>query len=280
MNFTNWDLDYTDIQHNLEVNKNEKVLIYLDHTVCVNSVDIFKLMSLIPEHWLVYYDISHLQLFYFVGTFNFPNNKNLFYGGSTHKTFPGPQKSIVLLNDENLFNLIDNEFNAKTSSIHTGSLLALLVTIIEMKKFGKKYADEILDKTKAFAKMLSYDLDLVGPDGVYTNTHQICIKIDDAVKTTIDLSKIGIITTPMRIPKSKDLGLRLGIQELVRRGINKQDLKIIAKVISIAVNENRSPVEYKSNIKKIANKLDKIKFAINEVRTGILKEGMSFSFRF
>lgn len=263
INFTDWDLDYTDIQHNINIYKEEKVLIYLDHTVCVNPIDMYKLMSMVPKHWLVYYDISHLQLFYFTHIFNFPIDKNLFYGGSTHKTFPGPQKAIVLLNDESLFSLIDNEFDAKTSSIHTGSVLSLLVTIIEMNKFGKKYADEILNKTKTFAKMLSHDFDLIGPKNIFTNTHQICIKVDDAIKTTIDLSKVGIITTPMRVPTSNKLGLRLGIQELIRRGINGKDLKLIANVISLTVREKRPPIEYKTDIRKIARRLNKIKFAIN-----------------
>lgn len=263
IDFTNWDLNYKDIQRNIDIHKSEKVLIYLDHTVCLNPVDMYKLMKIVPKRWFVYYDISHLQLFYFSHIFSFPSNSNLFYGGSTHKTFPGPQKSIVLLNDEYLFNLINNEFDAKTSSIHTGSLLALLVTIIEMNKFGKKYANEILHTTKVFAKILSNDLDLVGPNDVFTNTHQICINVDDAVNVTVNLSKVGIVTTPMRVPSSDTLGLRLGIQELVRRGIREKDLKLIAKVISVTVNSNRPAVEYINDIKKIAHILNKIKFSID-----------------
>jgi glycine hydroxymethyltransferase len=143
-------------------------------------------------------------------------------------------------------------------------LLALLVTIVEMKKFGKKYANEILHTTKVFAKMLSQDLDLVGPRDVFTNTHQICIKVDDAVSVTVNLSKVGIITTPMRVPSSDSLGLRLGVQELVRRGIKEKELKLITKVISIAVKENRVPFEYTNDIRKIARSLNKVKFAINE----------------
>src|SRR3989344_5499314 len=91
LDFDTWDLDYKDFGRIIEKWEKEKVFIYLDHTVSVNPLNIEKLTRKIPKSWIVYYDISHLQLFYFTRVFKFPKSQNFFFGGSTHKTFPGPQ---------------------------------------------------------------------------------------------------------------------------------------------------------------------------------------------
>lgn len=231
LDFTTWDLDYKNLNKIIKKWKEKKVFIYVDHTVSVNPLNIEKLMLHIPKNWIAYYDISHLQLFYFTRIFKFPKSKNFFFGGSTHKTFPGPQKSIVLLNNKKLYDLVDAEFVKNTSSVHTGSLLALLVTVLEMEKFGKKYAEDILLKTKIFAKLLNKELAVIGPLPYLTNTHQICIDVQNISEITQKLASIGIITMPMRIPSKNRSGLRFGIQELCRLGLQNKDIKCWLKLL-------------------------------------------------
>lgn len=193
LDFDTWDLDYNNVRRVINKWKNKKVFIYIDHTVTVNPLNIGKLMRAVPRSWIVYYDISHLQLFYFTHVFSLPKVQNFFYGGSTHKTFPGPQKSIILLNNKALYDLIDSEFVNNTSSVHTGSLLALLITILEMEKYGKQYAKDVLKKTKVFANLLSKQLSVIGPVPNLTNTHQICIDVPNIMDITIKLASVGII---------------------------------------------------------------------------------------
>lgn len=260
IDFSSWDLDYENINRIVKKWKKEKVFIYIDHTVSVNPLDIDKLMKNIPKNWIVYYDISHLQLFYFTHIFKFPKSKNFFFGGSTHKTFPGPQKSTVLLNDKALYDLIDAEFVKNTSSVHTGSLLALLVTVLEMEKFGKKYAEDILLKTKFFAKSLSKELNIIGPSPHLTNTHQICIDVSNITEVTQKLASVGIITLPMRIPSKNRSGLRLGIQELCRLGLSNKDLNVLSEIIISCINSNKSISHLKSKVKILAKKLNNTKY--------------------
>ena len=262
LDFDTWDLDYKNLTRIVKKWKEEKVFIYLDHTVSVNPLNIEKLMQNIPQTWIVYYDISHLQLFYFAHIFKFPKSQNFFFGGSTHKTFPGPQKSIVLLNSKKLYNLIDAEFVKNTSSVHTGSLLALLITVLEMEKFGVKYAKDILHKTKIFANMLNKELNVVGPLPSLTNTHQICIDVPNIVQITQKLASIGIITLPMRIPSKNRSGLRLGIQELCRLGLKNKDLQILSQVIVTCVKEKEVSTKFKDQFKSLAKRLNDIKYIL------------------
>lgn len=265
LEFNNWNIDFKKLEIIRNTWKNEKVLIYIDHTVVLNPLNISKLIKEIPPHWIIYYDISHLQLFYFSHIFKFPKHKNFFFGGSTHKTFPGPQKAIVLLNNEHLYNLVNDEFNKTISSVHTGSLLALLVTTIEMEKFGVEYAKDIILKTKYFAKLLNKKLNVIGPLPHLTNTHQIFIDVPNILEITQKLASVGIITHPMRVPSTNNVGLRLGIQEQCRLGIKESDLLVLSEIIIACVLEKKIGKDFKDRVKKIAKKLTTIKYVLPKI---------------
>ncbi|MFA6353318.1 MAG: hypothetical protein WCW93_00040 [Candidatus Paceibacterota bacterium] len=262
LEFKNWDIDYKKLKIITDKWKDEKILIYIDHTITLNPLNINKLIKKIPKNWIIYYDISHLQLFYFSHIYNFPKYKNFFFGGTTHKTFPGPQKAIILLNNKNLFNLINTKFDKTISSIHTGSLLALLITVLEMEKFGAEYAKDILDKTRYLAKLLSCKLNLVGPLPHLTNTHQICVDVPNVTETVQKLASIGIITTPMKIPSTSRIGLRFGIQEQCRLGLKESDLILLSQIIISCVSKTKIESSLKNKVKNLAKKLTKIHYVL------------------
>lgn len=262
LDFNEWDIDYKEFQTTVKKWKNEKVFVYIDHTVTVNPLNIDKLMKAIPADWIVYYDISHLQLFYFTHVFTFPKNQNFFFGGSMHKSFPGPQKAIILLDNDELFTLINTEFTQTTSSVHTGSLLALLITVLEMEQFGSQYIREIIDKTRYFAKLLDNQLDVIGPRPYLTNTHQICIDVPNIVEITQKLAAVGIVTTPMRTPSKNRSGIRLGIQELCRTGVTDDDLVILSEIVISCVHEEKINKSLRVKVEKMAKKLFTPKYVL------------------
>jgi glycine/serine hydroxymethyltransferase len=264
LEFESWDIDYTRLAILIEKWKDEVVFIYIDHTVVLNPLDIHKLLSKIPPQWITYYDISHLQLFYFSKTFTFSAKSNFFFGGSTHKSFPGPQKAIILLNNNYLYKTIKSGFESAVSSTHTGSILALLITVIEMERYGAEYAKDIIHKTRLFAKKLSEKLNVVGPSPNLTNTHQICIAVKNPMEITKRLASVGIITAPSRKPLVKSIGLRLGIQEHCRMGINERNLIRLAEIISNCIGKNRlNTFKIKQEVEKIAKSLTRVKYVLN-----------------
>ena len=149
-----------------------------------------------------------------------------------------------------------------TSSVHTGSLLALLITVLEMEKFGVKYAKDILQKTKFFANLLNKELNVVGPLPNLTNTHQICIDVQNIVQITQKLAFIGIITLPMRIPSKNRSGLRFGVQELCRLGLKNKDLQILSEIIIACVKEKEISIKFKNQVKSLARRLNNIKYIL------------------
>ena len=107
---------------------------------------------------------------------------------------------------------------------------------------------------------------MVGPLPNLTNTHQICIDVQNITEITQKLASIGIITLPMRIPSKNRSGLRLGVQELCRLGLQNKDISILSKIIISCVKEKRINSHLKFKVKNIAKRLTTIHYVLPNVR--------------
>ena len=259
LNYSNWDIDYESLQKIIDEKRNTKILIYIDHTVVLKPFNIKKLLKVIPNNWIVYYDISHLQLFYATQTYSFPKSSNFFYGGSTHKSFPGPQKAVLFCEDGHIYEKISTAFSDTVSSYHMGSVLSLLITLEEMKTFGKSYSKQILKNSKRLALNLSKNFDVVGPKPDFTKTHQICIDVKDSIQATEDLSKISIITVPMRIPGRNKYGLRLGVQEITRLGMKEKEMDKLSEIITTCLTAKPTN-QLNNKVRNMASGFTKINY--------------------
>jgi glycine hydroxymethyltransferase len=263
LNYHDWDIDLDKLNKLIKKFHNEKVLVYIDHTIVLKPINIEKILSRIPKNWIVYYDISHLQLFYFMKMFKFPKDDRFFFGGSTHKSFPGPQKAILLSDSKELFEKIKITMNNCVSSYHTGSVLAIFITLNEMNEYGRKYAKQIIKNSQYLAKLLSLKLKVVGPKNKFTFTHQICVAVSDVNDFTKKLASLGLITTPMRVPSTNQLGLRLGIQEITRLGMKKEEMEKISQIIINAISGDKFK-ESKNMVKSMARKFYKINYSFRK----------------
>jgi len=138
--------------------------------------------------------------------------------GSTHKSFFGPQGGIFLSNEELeldkfiLHRLVDNA--------HWNRIAALTWAMIEMKHFGKNYASQIIKNSYTLAKSLyERKLPIVGYENGFTETHMLLMTFKD-YKTNLDFAKklemANIIV---------DGGIRLGVNEVTRRGMKEGEWK-------------------------------------------------------
>lgn len=263
LSYHDWDVDLNKLNKLIKRFHNEKVLIYIDHTIVLKPINIEKILKRIPKNWILYYDISHLQLFYSVKMFKFPKDDRFFFGGSTHKSFPGPQKAILLSDSKELFERIKKTMNNCVSSYHTGSALALFITLNEMDEYGKRYARQIIENSQYLAKLLSLKLNVVGPKDKFTFTHQICISVNEVNNLTKKLASLGLMTTPMRVPSTKQLGLRLGVQEITRLGMKKEEIEKISQVI-IGTISGEKVKGGKDIVKGMARKFCKINYSFKK----------------
>jgi glycine/serine hydroxymethyltransferase len=108
-----------------------------------------------------------------------------FVTGSTHKTFFGPQRGVILSNIthgspfEELWGFIESRaFPGHVSNHHLGTLLGLLGAAYEMLRFKDEYPKQVIANAKAFARALSdQGLEIEGdPACGFTETHQVLLR--------------------------------------------------------------------------------------------------------
>jgi glycine hydroxymethyltransferase len=160
--------------------------------------------------------------------------------GSTHKTFFGPQRGVILSNlGEEKWKRIDKvAFPGSLSNHHLFTLPPLLVAAHEMMEFGKDYARQVVANARAFAKALaSRGFDVQLADHGYTSSHQVAVDVKkqgggrDCAQRLEDSDIIcNYNLLPHDDPKAvmKPSGLRLGVQEMTHWGMKEPEMDRIA----------------------------------------------------
>jgi len=134
---------------------------------------------------ILMYDMAHTIGLY--GAFQEPLADGVdVVTGSTHKTFFGPQRGVIVSNmDENsgldkLWTEIKSRaLPGSTSNHHLGTLLGLLVASYEMNYFKKKFQTQVIANARAFANALNDRGVTVEGDATdgFTETHQVLIRV-------------------------------------------------------------------------------------------------------
>jgi glycine/serine hydroxymethyltransferase len=204
-----------------------------------------------PERPLVMYDGAHV-LGLIGPDFQDPLAEGVdILTGSTHKTFFGPQRGVILSNIEpgSAFYPLWLQIEARTfpghvSNHHLGTMLGLLGASYEMIRFRDEYPRQVISNAKAFAKALTdYGLAVEGdPDCGFTQTHQVVLRVDKAQgkKLAVLLEANNIITNAQALYDDANFaaasGLRLGTQEMTRYGMKEADFSDLAGLITDIIN--------------------------------------------
>jgi glycine hydroxymethyltransferase len=169
--------------------------------------------------------------------------------GSTHKTFPGPQRGIILgnldaENEKKYWGAADRGvFPGTSSNHHLYSLPALLVAVREMKVHGKAYAAQICKNAVALAKALeACGVPVEAKDFGYTKSHQIAVNVfafGGGVKAALALEANDIICNYNMLPGDTDpmnpSGLRIGTPEMTRFGMKEKDFAVLGELMAAAI---------------------------------------------
>ncbi len=193
---------------------------------------------------------------------------------STHKTFPGPQRAVVMCRRELAKKIDRGIFPGVVSNHHIHSLAGYVATCIEMLEFGRDYARQIVRNAKALANAL-HDLgyDVVCPELGFTESHQIAVdvsKLGGGDKIAKKLERVGIILNKNLLPwddvKKADnpSGIRIGVQEVTRIGMREDEMERIAEFIDMAIKEKKSEKEIRKEIGKFKSEFSTVKFTFEE----------------
>jgi glycine hydroxymethyltransferase len=153
--------------------------------------------------------------------------------GSTHKTFFGPQGSIMLTNNEEIYSHIQKNLTWRAiDNFHIARVAGLGVALEEMLRHGKDYARNVIRNSRSLGK----DLDSLGVPVMhspwYSESHQLHLSPDGLKKKGMDraafsrnLENNGIIV---------DREGRIGTAEMTRMGIDETG--IVAGLVNDAAN--------------------------------------------
>jgi glycine hydroxymethyltransferase len=231
--------------------KNSGTFFYIDHSICLEIFDVKKFLSVLRKEDILFYDISHLNIFWAYEVEKIRDSRLLF-GGTFHKSFPGPHKAFVGAYLKNKYvQKISDFLNISVSSPHISNYIALDFALKTMESVGKTYKEKIVYNANILAKALDkhYEVAKINSNE-YTRTHQIWVKVSDFNKFTYDCAKIGLSVYRNYIPIWDGYHMRLGVQEITYMGMSEEHIKIIAKAIILA-NKNNQHSKAKRLIKQL-----------------------------
>ncbi len=220
----------------------------------------------------VLYDAAHVLGLILGGQFQDPFREGVhFIAASAHKTFPGPQRGVILGNcrseiELNWWSSIDRGIMPGSSSNHhLHTIPGLLVAIREMKAFGQAYARQIVSNAKTLGRAISENhVHVEAEEFGFTESHQIALKVSkygSAKEIARKLSENNIIVNYNLLPGDQDpknpTGLRIGVQELTRFGMKEREMEEVAALIS-AVLEGK---KVKDKVIQLRSRFQEIHFS-------------------
>ena len=144
----------------------------------------------------------------------------------------------------------------------------------EFEEFGAQYAKDIIANAKALATSLSTEgFDVLAEDRGFTASHQVLTRhgeVDSGAgrKAASILEDAGIITNMNMLPGDTKAmspsGLRLGVQELTRVGMGKDEMIDVARFYARVLLEDEAPSKVKSDVREFKSDYHIIRYCFNE----------------
>jgi glycine hydroxymethyltransferase len=175
--------------------------------------------------------------------------------GSTHKSFFGPQGGIVLSTayEEELRGAVHPGI---VDNAHWNRIAALHVALQEMKRFGTRYADQVIRNSKALANTLDeHGVKLLGKGKGFTQSHQVIVDVaseEEGYRLARRLEEANIIV---------DIGVRIGTSEETRRGMREGEMNQIAEWIARVWIGNEDPRKVGKEVLRLRREFHSLHFA-------------------
>jgi glycine hydroxymethyltransferase len=226
----------------------------------------------------VMYDGAHVLGLIAGGVFQDPLREGAdVMTGSSHKTFPGPQGGFLLSSseDEKMHKRLNNAiFPGVCSSYHLHHVAGKVVALAEFEEYGQAYAQNIVNNAQYFAQSLAAEgFDVLAESRNYTASHQVLTRHGGTdsgagAKAANLLEQAGIITNMNMLPgDTKALspsGLRLGVQELTRVGMGKNEMQEVASLYARVLINGENPKDVKEDVHNLKSNFQVIRYCFNE----------------
>ena len=236
-------------------------LIYLDIMSCQNELDVSAIRRTVGDELIVVYDASHtLGLIAGKALSNPLENGADIICGNTHKTFPGPHRGLILTKTQAIGDKITERGSNLYSTVQANSLLALIVTIHEMKVYGVQYATKVVENARILQSALLNNGVTLRDIG-FTDNHQVHIIKENRAKAKELLTSLKKqnITSHLCYTKSEGFFVRIGTQEITRRGMDHSEMHKIASIIRKA----EEGLDIKKDVYELNQKFKRINYSFD-----------------
>ncbi|MHA2052741.1 MAG: serine hydroxymethyltransferase [Candidatus Hodarchaeales archaeon] len=196
---------------------------------------------------------------------------------STHKTFPGPQKGIVIASRDELAEQIKSAaFPGMTSNHHLMHVAGLAVAAAEFIKFGAEYSKQVISNAKSLGQALfERGFKVVCPDKGFTESHTLLVDItnfQDTIGLGADveqlLEKAQIVANrnllPWDILERRNYlnpgGIRIGTQEITRLGMKENHMVTIADFFKSVLQDRKDPLKVAEEITQFRKEFQTIHY--------------------
>src|SRR5438876_525798 len=217
------------------------------------------------------YDGAHVLGLIAGGEFQAPLQEGATWmTASVHKTFPGPQRGVILANldsedEKKYWPAADRGvFPGSSSNHHLFTLPALIVATREMKQFGRAYASQIVHNAQALGRCLDeLGTPVEAREFGYTKSHMIAVNVSQwggGVEVAKRLEANDIIVNYNMIPGDTDprnpSGLRVGVPEMTRFGMDERAMGELAQLIHDAIRGK----DVKSQVNALRERFTEMKY--------------------
>ncbi len=206
--------------------------------------------------------------------------------GSTHKTFFGTQRGVVASDWEeheegyDLWRAVRSRaFPGSVSNHHLGTLLGLLMAAYEMNRFKDRYQPKVIANAKAFARALhDAGLEVGGDPAVdFTETHQVVVHVGygRGPEMARRLEANNIICNYQACPGDEGFtaarGLRFGVAEMTRFGMEEEDFRELAALIKEVIVDGADVAE---KVRAMRGRFTELRYCFRPEEYAELMEGL------
>ncbi len=203
----------------------------------------------------VAYDASHVMGLIAGGAFQDPFKEGVdLIMGSTHKSLFGPQGGIILGTSAVESQVKARQFPGLVDNAHWNRIAALAWALDEARRQGAKYAKQVITNANTLARGLHENNVPVKCASLgFTESHQVFLDI----KTEAEIDRFTNALEEANI--IVDRGVRLGTNELTRRGMKVKEMERIAELIAI-VYRGESPTKVARMATKLRTEFGRIEY--------------------
>lgn len=246
------DMYHLDVQKSLDlIDQVSPRMLVLGKSLFLFPEPVRELAAMCRERKIpLLYDAAHVFGLILGGQFQDPWREGVTWvTASTHKTFPGPQRGVIVsdldADDEKAFWPAADRgvFPGSSSNHHLHTLPALLVAIREMRQHAVAYASQVVQNARALGKALDdAGIRVEAREFGYTASHQIAVHVaayGGGVAVAQRLEANNLIVNYNLLPFDTDprnpSGLRLGVQEMTRYGMQVPEMQQLAGLLADAI---------------------------------------------